>query len=503
MTRAKRTERHPLTDLKAPENREGRTLVLLPEALGTMVETNVQYRAPAMFRAQVRLIGRREQTVCESLEEAIVWRDKVVAALTGDGYVDTSLPGRTTLAAACAWAIARIEAIPKDKRDPNDKNLLSKWRWWMDCSPFRTWPLTSIHDYDLIAWRVQLLSEDVGDDAEDAADAANEAADLEGNAKAVGAQTIIHRLNALSRLYIDWRLAHAQSEDQVKNPVGKRVRPSKPTGRDRRLMDGEEERLQVAADAARSWLRYAIVLAIETALRQSELARLTWDRVTLDGDEPKIYMPRGQTKSRQQRTIPLSPQAIETLRELRDLVRPGELARWNGRVQKTEGAEFGWPEAKVLPVESGRGIIHAWREMLLTARAEDEDAFADLVWHDLRHEAVSRFFETSSLSETEIMSIVGHMSREMLARYTHHRTARLAAKLNSGRKSAKETHGSLRLPVAADPLVRTGGGDWVPLLTADAVYRNAAIVQLRAVLTMLEQHQDEPTSDDFGDEDDE
>ena len=96
----------------------------------------------------------------------------------------------------------------------------------------KSWPLTSIHDYDLIAWRVHLLSEDVGDDAEDAADAVNEAADLEGNAKAVGAQTIIHRLNALSRPYIDWRLAHTQSEDQVKNPVGKRVRPSKPTGRD-------------------------------------------------------------------------------------------------------------------------------------------------------------------------------------------------------------------------------------------------------------------------------
>jgi len=60
MPRAKQTESHPLTDLKAPENREGRALVLPPEALGTMVETNVKYRAPAMFRARVRLIGHRE-----------------------------------------------------------------------------------------------------------------------------------------------------------------------------------------------------------------------------------------------------------------------------------------------------------------------------------------------------------------------------------------------------------------------------------------------------------
>ena len=46
----------------------------------------------------------------------------------------------------------------------------------------------------------------------------------------------------------------------------------------------------------------------------------------------------------------------------------------------------------------------------------------DLHFHDLRHEAISRFFEDTTLSAEEIMAISGHIDRSQIARYTQLRT---------------------------------------------------------------------------------
>ena len=55
--------------------------------------------------------------------------------------------------------------------------------------------------------------------------------------------------------------------------------------------------------------------------------------------------------------------------------------------------------------------------------------FADLRFHDLRHEAVSRFVE-GGLSDQEVSAISGHKSMQMLKRYTHLRAEDLVAKLD-------------------------------------------------------------------------
>jgi integrase len=59
-----------------------------------------------------------------------------------------------------------------------------------------------------------------------------------------------------------------------------------------------------------------------------------------------------------------------------------------------------------------------------------EDAGAkDLNFHDLRHEATSRFFEKTSLSDLEIAKITGHKDPRMLMRYANLRASNLATKL--------------------------------------------------------------------------
>ena len=47
----------------------------------------------------------------------------------------------------------------------------------------------------------------------------------------------------------------------------------------------------------------------------------------------------------------------------------------------------------------------------------------------LRHEAISRLFEETDLDVMEIRAISGHKTLQMLARYTHLRTYRLADRL--------------------------------------------------------------------------
>ena len=52
----------------------------------------------------------------------------------------------------------------------------------------------------------------------------------------------------------------------------------------------------------------------------------------------------------------------------------------------------------------------------------------DLRFHDLRHEATSRFFE-KGLNVMEVAAITGHKDLRMLQRYTHLRAEDLARKL--------------------------------------------------------------------------
>lgn len=72
---------------------------------------------------------------------------------------------------------------------------------------------------------------------------------------------------------------------------------------------------------------------------------------------------------------------------------------------------------------SCNAVVMVWKRAV-----KSEDSFADLRWHDLRHEAASRLFE-KGLHPLEVASITGHKSMQMLKRYTHLNPADLLAKL--------------------------------------------------------------------------
>lgn len=75
----------------------------------------------------------------------------------------------------------------------------------------------------------------------------------------------------------------------------------------------------------------------------------------------------------------------------------------------------------VFPVSSD-ALKMCWRRVMAKTLIDD------LHFHDLRHEAVSRFFEMG-LSMPEVALISGHRDPRMLMRYTHLVPYQLAKKL--------------------------------------------------------------------------
>ena len=64
-----------------------------------------------------------------------------------------------------------------------------------------------------------------------------------------------------------------------------------------------------------------------------------------------------------------------------------------------------------------------WRALCKRAGIEG------LRWYDLRRESISRLFECG-LSISEVQSISGHLTLQMLSTYTSHEAGKLAVKLN-------------------------------------------------------------------------
>lgn len=170
--------------------------------------------------------------------------------------------------------------------------------------------------------------------------------------------------------------------------------PSQSEGRDRRLNKGEWEILLNASENSNDWfLRPIIELAVETGMRRGELLGLTWTKVNLE--DRIAYLP--MTKNGRPRKVPLTPRAAEIF---------GSLNRTNEQIFSINPNSLRW----------------AWKQLLERCQIKD------LRLHDLRHEAISRFFERG-LTLPEVALISGHRSYSMLFRYTHMRAEDVALKL--------------------------------------------------------------------------
>jgi len=182
------------------------------------------------------------------------------------------------------------------------------------------------------------------------------------------------------------------------NPVAAIKIPKDNPNRTRRLEPGEEAQLLAGAS---DQLQRIMVLALESAMRRGEILNI--HKQDIDWARRTLHIP--STKTDQPRTIPLSTTAIEALR---------------AQLRATQN---------ILPIKATP--LFSLRADSLTGaflRLCRRTGIADLRFHDLRHEATSRFFE-KGLNPVEVATITGHKDTKMLMRYTHLRAEDLVARL--------------------------------------------------------------------------
>lgn len=183
----------------------------------------------------------------------------------------------------------------------------------------------------------------------------------------------------------------------TENPVAKIAMPSASGDeRFRRLRDGEWPRLIRAASLRKNkTIASVIEFALETGMRRGEILAIQWK----DLDQLTGRLTISNTKNGRSRTIPLSRTAL------------GLIA-----LQPYEGTRVFATSANAVRLQ--------WKRICARARIED------LRFHDLRHEAISRFFERG-LTLPEVALLSGHRDPRMLFRYTHPTEQRIRSVLDA------------------------------------------------------------------------
>lgn len=219
--------------------------------------------------------------------------------------------------------------------------------------------------------------------------------------KPVSGNTVRLEMALLSSLF---NIARVEWGTCRTNPVTLVRKPKVSPGRDRRLTSSEERRLSRYFRERNPEVYIIFHLALETAMRQGEILGLC--REHLDLQHGVAHLP--ETKNGSSRDVPLSRRARNLLQSL-----PAQLS----------GKIFSYTSS---------GFKSAWRTAI------KELKIVNLHFHDLRHEAISRFFELGTLNVMEVAAISGHRSMNMLKRYTHLRAWQLVSKLDARRRQTQK-----------------------------------------------------------------
>jgi len=212
--------------------------------------------------------------------------------------------------------------------------------------------------------------------------------------KQIAPATVIRELSYFSSI-----ITYARKEwgININNPVSLVSKPKNPQGRSR-ILDATETKALFEAlkpTGRRSiWMLPLVKLALETAMRRSELLGLRWEHIDLERRTIFLQL----TKNGTSRTVPLSIHAIQILTDM-----PRNL------------------DGRVFPV-THEVVSQAFN------RARRQAKVQDVRFHDLRHMAITRLAEKLP-NLIELSAVSGHKSLAMLKRYYHPKAADLARKL--------------------------------------------------------------------------
>ena len=212
--------------------------------------------------------------------------------------------------------------------------------------------------------------------------------------KEIAPATVTRELSYFSSI-----INHARREwgIHINNPVALVAKPKNTQGR-ARIMDNTET--NALFDALRPtgrksrWMLPLVKLALETAMRRSELLGLHWEHIDLERRTIFLQL----TKNGTSRTVPLSTHAIQILTEIPRMI-----------------------DGRVFPI-THEVVSQAFN------RARKQAGVKDIRFHDLRHMAITRIAEKLP-NLIELSAVSGHKSLAMLKRYYHPNPELLAEKL--------------------------------------------------------------------------
>lgn len=328
----------------------------------------INKRGPFQFQAQIRRKGFPIQTrTFYTRREAEAWASVIESEMIRGIFTDRTELEQTTLGEALDRYQAEVTPM---KREPlREMQRIGAWKK----HPLAQRSLASLRSVDFAQYRDARL-------------------------KIVGANAVRLELAVMSHLFT---IASQEWSLPISNPIKNIRKPKLPSGRDRRLLEGEESALLAAAAESKAapWLGACIKLAIETGMRANEILTLEWRQVFLMRNIIKLE----NTKNGDSRSVALSKEAVSVLETLP--------RSFTGRVIPRFG--------------STTSLGHAFTS------ACKKTGIEGLHFHDLRHEAASRY--APFMTVQTLAKIMGWKTIQMAMRYYNPTDDELVAAVRKSR----------------------------------------------------------------------
>ena len=180
--------------------------------------------------------------------------------------------------------------------------------------------------------------------------------------------------------------------------------------------NGRQRALELKYQAA---LECLFELALQSAMRMREMFTLEISQINFP--QRTIFLTK--TKNGDNRQVPMKGATITLLRRYAQAIKNQNrgMAGFEGKPRV-----FPWWDG-----EETERSLRATTSLLSRqfARIFAAAGCADLHFHDLRHEATCRFYETTKLTDIEVSLITGHKDLRVLRRYANLRGSHLAQRI--------------------------------------------------------------------------
>ena len=352
------------------------------------IEKRTSDSGDSSYRVKVRLKGYPTQSATfERLTDAKKWAGATESAIREGRHFKTTEAKRHTLSEMVDRYLRDVMPTKKSSSRAGQERQL---RWWKD--QIGSHALADVTPALIIQHRDKLATEPT-------------------KPKKSGQEpryrspsTVVRYLAALSHVFT---VAMKEWQWIDDNPMRKVSKPKEPRGRVRFLSDDERERLlKSCRESSNADLYLAVVLALSTGARSTEMMSMRWPQVDMGRKMITLH----ETKNGEIRALPLVGHAFELMQERAkvrridtDLVFPGK--------------------ASLKPID----LRAPWEAALEKAK------ITNFRFHDLRHTCAS-YLAMNGATLADIAEVLGHKTLQMVKRYAHlsnAHTSRVVESMNS------------------------------------------------------------------------